>query len=235
MAKQLGRRVILASPVSEIQQRASDVLVISKRIDVRCNRVIVAMTPADANRIRFAPQLPVGRAIVQRKWASGTENKLFAVYDKPFWREAGLNGQAITDLPTVPYISDNSPPDGSVGILVAFMGTAGSGPGLKWSGAILNDPAARKAAFLSDLVTLFGPKAGQPTQYLEKDWLGEPWIAGCVNSRPPGLLTQYTSAARDPAGRVHWAGTETAILNEGYMDGAVSAGERAAKEVGDAL
>src|SRR4051794_6297145 len=188
MARQLGRRVILGSPVTDIHQRADDVLVTSKRIDVRCRRVIVAMTPADADRIRFTPELPVRRAMLQRKWASGSENKLFAVYDKPFWRDAGLNGQAITDLPTVPYISDNSPPDGSVGILVAFMGTAGSAATLSWSDTLLDDAAARKAQFLKDLATVFGPQAAQPKKVLEKDWVGEPWIAGCVNSRPPGLL-----------------------------------------------
>jgi monoamine oxidase len=235
MAQQLGQRVILGSPVTEIDQTTQDVFVASARVNVQCKRVIVAMTPADADRIRFAPDLPVRRAALQRKWRNGTENKLFAVYDKPFWRDDGFSGQALTDLPTAPYVADNSPPDGSLGILVTFIGTAGSGDGLKWSDAVLNDATARRAAFLDSLTTLFGPKAGRPVQYLEKDWVNEPWIEGCVSTRAPGTLTRYTNAAREPVGRIHWAGTETAILNEGYMDGAVSAGERAAKEVGDAL
>jgi monoamine oxidase len=32
-------------------------------------------------------------------------------------------------------------------------------------------------------------------------------------------------------GRIHWAGTETASVWSGYMDGAVSSGQRAAAEV----
>src|SRR5262245_13754123 len=235
MAEDLGRQVILGSPVTEIRQTNEDVVVTSGGVKVQCKRVIVAMAPADADRIRFVPDLPVRRAALQRKWRNGTESKLFAVYDKPFWRDDGFSGQAITDLPTAPYVADNSPPDGRLGILVAFIGTAGSGGGLKWSDAVLDDPTARRAAFLDSLTTLFGPKAGQPAQYLEKDWVHEPWINGCVSTRAPGTLTHYTNAAREPVGRVHWAGTETALLNEGYMDGAVSAGERAAKEVGDAL
>jgi monoamine oxidase len=235
LARQLGRRVVLGSPVTEISQGAKDVVVTSARATVRCKRVIVAMTPADADRIRFAPALPGRRAALQRKWGNGTEMKLFAVYDKPFWREDGFSGQALTDLPVATYVIDNSPPDGRLGILLTFVGTAGSGPGLTWSDAILNDPKARRAAFVDDLAALFGLKARRPVGYLEKDWVDEPWINGCVSSRPPGVLTQYTSAAREPVGRIHWAGTETATLNEGYMDGAVSAGERAAKEVGDAI
>ncbi|WP_211323339.1 flavin monoamine oxidase family protein [Amycolatopsis palatopharyngis] len=235
MAEQLGKRVVLGSPVTEIGQQNEGVIVKSARAEVRCRRVIVAMAPADAERIRFTPELPVRRAALQRKWRNGTESKLFAVYEKPFWREEGFSGQAFTDLPITPYVADNSPPDGSVGILVTFMGTAGSGDGLKWSDALLDDPAARRTAFLDDLTKLFGPKAAQPVRYLEKSWLNERWIEGCVSTRAPGTLTRYTDAARAPVGRIHWAGTETGILYEGYMEGAVSAGERAAEEVRELL
>jgi|tagenome__1003787_1003787.scaffolds.fasta_scaffold20976682_2 monoamine oxidase len=235
MAKRLGRRVILGSPVSKITQRASDVLVHSERITARCKRVIVAMSPGDADRIHFAPGLPGRRQTLQRKWKNGTESKLFLVYDTPFWRADGYNGQAYSDIPIAPYVSDNSPPDGSVGILVTFMGTAGQGPGLTWSDEVLNDPAARRAAFIDAAVQLWGPKASHPTQYLEKDWSHEPWIKGCVSSRPAGLMTRYGNASREVCGRIHWAGTETGVFYEGYMDGAVSAGERAAKEALGAL
>lgn len=37
------------------------------------------------------------------------------------------------------------------------------------------------------------------------------------------------------AGRVHWAGTETATKWQGYMDGALQSGIRAAGEVADRL
>ncbi|MEV6678986.1 FAD-dependent oxidoreductase [Streptomyces erythrochromogenes] len=231
MAEQLGRRVVLDSPVSEIVQDDQGVLVKSARIDVQAKRVIVAMAPSDANRIRFSPDLPTRRAMLQRRWCNGTESKIFAVYDRPFWRERGFSGQAVTDLPVAGYVVDNSPPDAKVGILLTFVGTAGSGYGLRWTDAVLDDPEARRAAFLADLTTLFGPEAARPTAYLEQDWTHEPWIGGCVSSRPPGVLTQYTDADRRPVGRVHWAGTETAVLNQGYIDGAVSAGERAADEV----
>lgn len=235
LARRLGRRVVLDSPVSSIEQHSGHVLVASPRLTVRAKRVIVAMAPADAQRIRFSPNLPGRRAALQRKWHNGTESKLFAVYEEPFWRKDGLNGQAVTDLPIASYVVDNSPPGGTPGVLLTFMGTAGSGPGLTYSDALLDDPAARKTAYLRDLVTLFGPKAGRPVAYLEKDWSHEPWINGCVSTRSPGTLTRYTDAHRAPVGRVHWAGTETAIRNEGYLDGAVSAGERAAEEVADAL
>jgi monoamine oxidase len=93
MAKQLGRRVALGSPVSKITQRGNDVLVESQRVTVRCKRVIVAMSPGEADRIHFEPGLPGRRQTLQRKWKNGTESKLFLVYDKPFWRADGTTAR----------------------------------------------------------------------------------------------------------------------------------------------
>ncbi|MDD7966175.1 flavin monoamine oxidase family protein [Actinomycetospora lemnae] len=231
LAERLGERLVLGSPVTAIEQGSDGVLVRSTRIDVRCRRVVVAMTPADVDRITFAPALPVRRAALQRVWHNGTESKLFAVYRRPFWREQGLDGSAMTDLPVAHYVMDNSPPDGSVGILVTFIGTAGAGPGLTWSDDLLDEPAAREKALVADLVTLFGPEAAHPLQVLEQSWVDEPWIAGCVSTRAPGVLTGYTDAATRPVDRVHWAGTEAAPQFEGYLEGAVRAAERAVDEI----
>jgi monoamine oxidase len=48
---------------------------------------------------------------------------------------------------------------------------------------------------------------------------------------PPGVLTRYGRLLRQPMGRVHWAGTETATTSHGAVDGAIRSGERAAAEV----
>jgi monoamine oxidase len=45
------------------------------------------------------------------------------------------------------------------------------------------------------------------------------------------VLHSYGPLLRKRFGRVHWAGTETAGYWNGYMDGAVRSGERAAREV----
>jgi monoamine oxidase len=51
----------------------------------------------------------------------------------------------------------------------------------------------------------------------------------------PGVWSDFGPALRAPVGRIHWAGTETAEVFNGYMDGAVRSGERAASEVLAAL
>src|SRR3546814_14405611 len=51
----------------------------------------------------------------------GTVIKVQCVYPTPFWREAGLNGQATSDTGPVKLTFDNSPPDGSVGVMMGFI------------------------------------------------------------------------------------------------------------------
>lgn len=52
-----------------------------------------------------------------------------------------------------------------------------------------------------------------------------------ISHAPPGVLTEFGPALREPCGRVHWAGTETSDVNMGFVDGAIRSGERAAREV----
>jgi monoamine oxidase len=82
----------------------------------------------------------------------------------------------------------------------------------------------------------FGEEARHPKSWFEMDWTGEAWTRGCpVGFTGPNVLRRYGPALRAPFRRVHWAGTETATFWNGYMDGAVRSGERAAKEVLAAL
>jgi hypothetical protein len=103
----------------------------------------------------------------------------------------------------------------------------------------------------------FGTKdALSPLFYVEKNWGEEEFTKGCyVGIMQPGTMTQlyvflfiFISSSlppfpshslpsisgkvlREPVGPIHFAGTETATVWNGYMDGAVQAGERAAHEV----
>ena len=93
-------------------------------------------------------------------------------------------------------------------------------------------PNERKDLVALRFAKFFGPRAAEPIEYVEKDWAAEEWTRGCFSGYlGPGVWTQYGQALRQPIGRIHWAGTETAETWNGYMDGAVRSGERAAHEV----
>jgi monoamine oxidase len=77
-----------------------------------------------------------------------------------------------------------------------------------------------------------GPRAASPLRYSDWLWPAYEWSRGAPVGFPsPGTWIEVGAAWRAPVGRIHWAGTETASAWNGYMDGAVRTGERAAAEV----
>jgi len=85
---------------------------------------------------------------------------------------------------------------------------------------------------LSVFARFFGPRAWEARAVVIKDWAADPWTRGCpVGSMTPGTMIPFGPALREPCGRIHWAGTETARQWNGYMEGALEAGARAATEV----
>jgi monoamine oxidase len=162
--------------------------------------------------------------------AQGSVVKCMAVYDRPFWRERGLSGQLTSTRGPVSVGFDNSPPDGTPGVLLAFLeGRAAR------AGAALDD-GARREIVLDSLARAFGPEAKRPQHYVDKAWPNDQWSRGCYGGfMPPGAWLDHGEALRTPIGPIHWAGAETAAVWNGYMDGAVSSGRRAANEVIEAL
>jgi monoamine oxidase len=226
----LGKRVILRSPVRQIRQGPRSTTVISDRINVKAKRVIVAIPPALTGRIDFRPDLPAEREALQQRLPQGTLGKVAAVYDRPFWRDKGLTGAALHLDAPVNAIFDDSPPDGSPGVLFGFVG------GDSHRAFFPRAAADRRAAALQAFADCFGAEALRPREYFETNWPAERWSrGGPVGIAGPGVYTALGPALRRPVGRVHWAGTETSTYWNGYMDGAVRSGERAAREVMDRL
>jgi monoamine oxidase len=234
MAAQLGvarsphgiGRVLLNQPVRIIAQTRSGVRVTTDHETVSAKHVIVTGPPSITALIRYEPDLPWMRAQLTQRYPQGTVIKCEAVYDTPFWREKGLTGQAVSLTGPVKVTFDNSPPDGKPGVLLGFIEAQAARQAAQLS------PAARKAAVLQNFVTYFGQEAANPRHWIEKSWADEPWTRGCyVGFTAPGVLLDYGAAIRAPIGRIHWAGTETSDYWNGYMDGAVRSGERAAQEV----
>jgi monoamine oxidase len=226
MAQQLGRRVVLSAPVRRIVQNAGGVRVETDKLTVRGKRVIVAIPPTLAGRIDYHPALPPERDQLTQRLAQGNLTKVTAVYDKPFWRAKGLTGTAISTDGLVNATYDDTPPGGSPGVVFGFVG----GDAARTYGRM--SPAARRAEVLKEFALFFGSEALNPKAFFDTRWAEEVWTRGCpVGIAPPGVLTAYGSALRDPVDRIHWAGTETSNYWAGYMDGAVRSGERAAAEV----
>jgi monoamine oxidase len=226
VAAALAHRVVLSSPVRRIEQTRSGVNVVSDKMTVSAKQVIVAVPPTLAGRIDYEPILPFERDQLMQRYGQGTLTKVAAVYNRPFWRDAGLTGTALDTGGPVSATFDDSPPSGSPGVVFGFVG----GDRARQYNAM--SPSQRSAAVLSQFATFFGPQAKNPIGYFDTSWSGEQWTRGCPVGIPGmGTLLAYGPWIRQPVGRIHWAGTETSNYWNGYMDGAVRSGERAAVEV----
>jgi len=231
MAEQLTPgSVRLGAPVTRIEQAPSRVTVHAAGLVATGRRAVIAVPPTLAGRISYDPPLPADRDQLTQAAPMGSVIKCLAIYDEPFWRSAGYNGQATSDGPGAQVTFDTGPPAGSPGILLGFV-TAAEARRLARAG-----PAQRRTEVLASFGRYFGPAATRPASYIEHDWTADPWTRGCYGAHfPPGTWTQFGPALRRPVGLLHWAGTETATHWSGYMDGAVESGKRAAGEVSEAL
>lgn len=226
MADQLDQsELVLSSPVRSITTEESGVTVSSDRLTVQAKRAIVAIPPTLASRIDYDPPLPPDRDALTQRFPMGSVIKAVAFYDEPWWRAEGLAGEGASTRGPVTMFFDNTTRDGEQAALVGFI----EGPdAIRLSRAT---EAERRAVLVECLTRALGPKAADLTGYVDRNWAAEPWSRGCyVGICGPGVLTSLGPALREPVGRLHWAGTETAAIWMGYMDGAVRSGERAAAE-----
>jgi monoamine oxidase len=227
LADGLGAAVRLGEPVRAVEAGAPGTAIVRGPAGSHAaRRVVLALPPALAHGLGADLPAPIHRlaAAMQR----GAVVKCFAAYDRAFWRDAGLSGEAYRPHGTLRAVVDATPPDRDAPVLLAFVVGAAAAA---WH---RRDPADRRCEVLDGLAELFGPPALRPLDYLEADWAADPWSAGCVASTPPGALTE-AGAWRGVHGRIHLAGTEAAVRWPGYMEGAIEAGERAADEVIAAL
>lgn len=224
MAKRLGKRVILNSPVRRIEQRGRKVTLTSDRATVIARSVIVAIPPFLTTRIRWDPILPPNRAQLAQRVPNATVFRISVGYDKPFWYDEGLTGEVWYDTEPLRFAWDVTPPDKRLGQLTAFINGAAA---RRWC---RRSAAERRAGIIENLVTAFGERAANPLYLTEKGWSFTEWTASCqYGVFPPGVLTGFGEALRPSHGRVHWAGTEVATEWAASMEGAVRAGQSAAK------
>lgn len=217
-----GLDVRLSTPARSLVQDAAGVTVNG---ELRARRAIVALPP------KLAAKLVAARGAVAELTPMGRVIKHTAIYERPFWRARGLSGMSVTDRGPIHVVFDNSPPGDapSAGVLMGFS----EADAAQKLGALSEDERRRTA--LDAFAALYGDEAKAPARYVDHVWEHDEWSGGCYGAfMKPGAWTAIGPRLREPIGRVHWAGTETATRWSGYIDGAISSGERAAQEILDA-
>jgi monoamine oxidase len=227
LAALIAEHIVLEAPVQLIEHTTDRVTVHCRGgLVARGRRVIVAISPTLAGRIMYDPPLPGVRDQLTQRLPNGSAMKAFFVYDEPFWRTNGFNGQLISDVGPARMSNDTCIPGDDHGVILLFL----EGDQARTYGRI--PEAQRREALTAELVRHFGSAAAKPEFYVDGEWSDRQWTRGCYNANHgPHVWTTYGPALSAPIGVIHWASTDTATYWSAYMEGAVDAGERAAQAV----
>jgi monoamine oxidase len=220
----------LNSPVCQIERKPLGALVSVGELEeepwtrFRTKNIILALPPRlAAATILFSPGLSHNLTQAMLKigtWMAG-QAKFFVFYEEPFWRQLGLSGQAFSERGPLVEIHDGSNNNQGPYGLTGFVGIPA---------AQRNQQQRLTDAILSQLEAIYGRPAAQPTTFLYQDWARERFTATPFDQPPMYEHPAYHPPAGQTSiwdGIVHFAGTETAVQHGGYLEGAVTAAERA--------
>nr|XP_005001612.2 LOW QUALITY PROTEIN: amine oxidase [flavin-containing] A-like [Cavia porcellus] len=230
----LGDRVKLNCPVTYVDQSGGNIIIETLNHErYECRYVISAIPPTLTAKIHFRPELPPERTQLIQRLPMGSVIKCMMYYREAFWKKKDYCGCMIIEDEEAPIsiTLDDTKPDESVPAIMGFI-LARKADRL----AKLHKEIRKKKICELYAKVLGSQEALEPVHYEEKNWCEEQYSGGCYTAYfPPGIMTQYGRVIRQPVGRIYFAGTETATQWSGYMEGAVEAGERAAREVLNAL
>ncbi|MCZ4088618.1 flavin monoamine oxidase family protein [Sinorhizobium psoraleae] len=194
----------------------------------RASHVLFAMPPRLIEaKLLFLPALDVATSERWRRtptWMA-PHAKFFALYDRPFWRDAGLSGTAQSMVGPLVEIHDATTASGRAA-LFGFVGAPAVERAAIGREAIV-------AASVQQLAQMFGPQAASPRATLFKDWAEDPLTATADDRQAGGHPVPH----RRPWVNGKWqdyislAGSETSLSDPGYLAGAVEAATRTANEI----
>jgi monoamine oxidase len=237
LAAALGGQVTLGSELTAIRVRSDGTYSLTFRSsgstrDVRADRVVLALPFAvlrasvDYSQAGFKP---LKRTAIEEQ-GMGTNSKLHLQFRTRHWERLGSNGETFSDTGYQNTWDVTRAQPGRSGILVDYTGgKIGESIG---SGTV----AARAKQFLGQLEPVLPGISAQWNGRAERDfWTDDPWTLGSYSYWKVGQYTRFAGVEREVEGACHFCGEHTSIDFQGYLNGAVETGERAAGEVIDAL
>jgi monoamine oxidase len=182
----------------------------------------IARSSVDISAAGFRPL----KQTAIRELGMGTNSKLHVQFTDRHWEGLGCNGETFADTGYQNTWDESRAQGGRSGILVNYTGgTVGAGFG---SGT----PTKRAQQLLAQLEPLLpGITAKWNGRATVDFWLGNPWSKGSYSFWKVGQYTRFAGVEGEPEGNVHFAGEHTSVNSQGYLNGAVETGQRAAQEL----
>ncbi|MFT5353340.1 MAG: monoamine oxidase [Polyangiales bacterium] len=192
---------------------------------IECDHVVLALPPRVAATMEFSPALDADVLAAMHAvptWMAG-HAKVLALYERPFWREHGLSGDAMSRRGPLVEVHDASPLEGGPYALFGFVGVSAEN--------------RSQAAFLdsvrAQLAHLFGEEGGAAQTLHLQDWALEVQTSTPLDRQAPHGHPDYgmPTALRDvwDGSALLFASSEMASDFGGYLEGALAAAEAAAR------
>jgi monoamine oxidase len=237
MADILSRQITLGSELRAIRRNTSGTYALTfdqggTTKTVGADRVVLALPfsilrrSVDCSKAGF--DTAKTRAI--QELGMGTNSKLNLGFKTRQWRSLGCNGDTYSDTGYQATWEVSRGQPGTAGVLVDYTGgkigdSFGSGT-----------PATRAKSFLAQIEPVLPgiTKAWDGTATVDY-WAAYPWTRGSYSYYRVGQYTRFGGAESEISGACHFAGEHTTQDFQGYLQGAVVTGQRAASEVIAAL
>ena len=229
MARGLQSPVRLQQPARRIVQNKSSVRVTvqnthGRRTEITSDYAIVAVPAPLAAEIEYAPALPPAQRDAFARLRYGRATKTLLQFDRHPWRRSGRPRACATDLDIGAVWDSSEDQDEPRGILTLLAGGSASDA----TKVLL---AAEGAEGIAGQLGFFGLGRTRLTASRSITWEDDPWACGGYaffdSSFPPAARRSLAL----PWKRVFFAGEHTSTSWQGYMNGAVESGLRAAEEV----
>jgi len=193
---------------------------------IAAEHIVLTCPPRVSAGLTFIPDINRDALNAIPTWMGG-QAKFVATFDTPFWRDAGLSGDAMSRRGPIVEIHDASPADGSVGALFGFVGVPPNARAGQKDSII--------AASIQQMARLFGENAMSPRSAHLEDWAVQPETAGHDDQRPLMAHPSYGLPVELHGlwdGTLHFGSTETATDFGGFLEGALVRAEGLAKHLG---
>jgi len=228
LAHRLGDRVRLKTELVSVSHRGRGIRAGVKRdrrqAQMHCDYLVFALPATLLRRIPITPALPAQQheAFARLKYGRGT--KTLIQFSQRFWRAPGLPRAFGSSLPFGAVWDANEEQRGRSGILALLAGGSASDQ----TGAI----AAREgAAGLARSLDWLGSREASVVACHQTAWETDPWARGGYAAFDSSFDPALRAWLARPFGRLFFAGEHTSVQWQGYMNGAVESGRRAAAEV----
>ena len=227
LAESLRARLIHNAHVRRVRQRGDRVIVTSTegstRRELEAEFAVIAVPATTAREIDFTPSLPdvQRKAIARLKYGAAT--RVLLQFETAFWRRAHKHRAFGTSLPVGAVWDGSEHQRGRSGILVLLAGG-------RASTECRQIIASEGAEGIVERLQWLGKPSRVQTMW-QVSWEDDPLARGGYAVFSPDFDPSWRDWLRRPFGRVMIAGEHTSVESEGFMNGAVESGYRAAAEI----